>query len=166
MGTDITVITRSTGTNQGGGVRLFVAPRDQVATMPAANYGEVNTNIIMQVGKSFTEIPFIPGTARPTEPMIGEVEGHSWEPKLAFMVAKRRKELRLIMSEMIGQPLIAVFKDANGTKWLYGANEDFPMRLTLANADGGAAPADRNHVAFELTGFDTEMALVYSGNTP
>jgi hypothetical protein len=160
-------IKNKTGPNPGGGLNLYIAPAEDVQTIPApdAVTKSIDTDIVPKAGKVFNKFDIAPGTLKISNPSVGENGSGSFETLVDCIISgDDAKNLDLFNSMINGLFILLIDQASKNVK--VGGTLRSPMMLISATFDGGADQPDRNGVTLQFKSRDGNMVSNYTGTLP
>lgn len=152
-------LVRDCEANAGGLKAIYIANKDDVASITLNLGGDKISAISMVSTALFKAFYFKPGQASFTqEPQFndaGDYVGENGVIEVNF--GKMNTTKRAQMAALSIGELIVIAVDNNSVAWLFGY--DNPVLRTGGTAESGAAKTDRNNYGLQLTSTDNQLAF-------
>ena len=154
-----TGIGKTCDNNTGGVKKIFIAEKDNVASVTPGSPFDTITAITMVSGKKFYEFAFNKNTSTFTEVTTGDqAVGSQVCTQTLTLVLNRREQAKREVLLKLGnfKDLAVIVLDSNDKYWLLGETEG--MNMTENSSENGTVKTDRNGYTITLVGEEPEMA--------
>lgn len=121
--------------NIGGIIQLQVARAADVVSIPHPVAGVIAGDITFQLGRGFVTWDCILETGKIKSASRSSREGAIKSNSLEFLVPKDRQSIKYQLDLAEEDELIVVYKDSNGTQFLFGTKEN-PVRFEYDHESG------------------------------
>lgn len=152
-------ISKTCDNNTGGIKKLYIAEKDNIATITHGSPNDIITAISMVAGKVFYEFQFNKHTSTFTEVTTGDqAVGSEVCTQTITLILNRREQAKRAVLLKLGRfkDLSVIVLDSNDNYWLLGETEG--VNLTEKNSENGTVKTDRNGYTLTFVGEEPEDA--------
>ncbi len=157
-------ISKITGQNMGGIVKLQVARASDIISIPDPVDSVVYGNITFLTGRGFYTWHSTSQTIRLQSGDRDSKEGNYKSNRLPFVISKDRATIKDILDNALDDEFVVVYKDANGNEKIFGTLEN-PVRFNYSY-DTNSSYSGRNGYSCEFQYEGPDNISFYDGTIP
>lgn len=159
---EVGVLIRQCGTATPGLQKMYLIDVDNIVTIPAPDSDwTITSNIVLQSGAGFKDIPFAEQKAGLIDEIADAVSG-GFQKSIPLKLAKYSAETNKWINNLIGARFIAVLADSNGQMILVGSPV-YPLRLEKAKGATGLKFGEENGWDINIIGEGAKPCYFYTG---
>ena len=157
--------TQPCESNTGGGLRLHIANKDDVASFTLL--GEDYSAIVMEAGKVFFKYEFEQESIVALSELTRENNTAMYENTIEWLMSKITSTQRKSVQDIVDASLcgvIAIIEDTNNVKQVFGYSEpflkEFPLKISGDTTTTGQALGDANGSTVTLLAKSTDRPRI------